>query len=265
MRNNNSVSVATKLFRRNIDFYLSDEDFPPIQHNTALKKISDDRIVKYVNKSICNPARSACKSTVSKRVSGNVYVSKPVQNSLISCDTSSNGNCVSKSKHVTVKYSCQRKPVYDNYVRPKNTVSGSNVCLNKSVKVSITRTSKNVCSGYVRTNSSVNGRSIRPSKPFSNGSVQLSKSVSKSIVCPSKPVSACITSQRKTDNVPLRSSNTASVCPTRPRNVNENIIDIIIFVDSTLSMVSSLLRYTVLKSFRFLICFCHILFINNFI
>ena len=36
--NNNSVSVATKLFPRNIDFYLSDEDFPPIQHNTALKK-----------------------------------------------------------------------------------------------------------------------------------------------------------------------------------------------------------------------------------
>ena len=108
-------------------------------------------------------------------------------------------------------------------MHPKNTVSGSNVCLNKSVKVSITRTSKNVCSGYVPTNSSVNGRSIRPSKPFSNGSVQLSKSVSKSIVC-----------------------------PIRPRNMNENIIDIIIFVDSTLSMVSSLLRYPVLKSFRFL-------------
>ena len=268
--NNNSVSVATKLFPRNIDFYLSDEDFPPIQHNTALKKISDDRIVKYVNKSICNPVRSVCKSTVSKRVSGNVHVSKPVKNSLISCNTSSNGNYVSKSKHVTVKRSCQRKPVYDNYVRPKNTVSGSNVCLNKSVKVSITRTSKNVCSGYVRTNSSVNGRSIRPSKPFSNGSVQLSKSVSKSIVCPSKPVSACIKSQRKTVNVPLRSSNTVSVCPTRPRNVNENIIDIIIFVDSTLSMVSSLLRYTVLKSFRFLIyvftifCLLTILYNNIF-
>ena len=250
--NNNSVSVATKLFPRNIDFYLSDEDFPPIQHNTALKKIPDDRIVKYVNKSICNPVRSVCKSTVCKRVSENVHVSKPVQNSLISCNTSRNGNYVSKSKHVTVKRSCQRKPVYDNYVRPKNTLSGSNVCLNKSVKASITRTSKNVCSGYVRTNSPVNGRSIRPSKAFSNGSVQLSKSVSKSIVCPSKLVSACIKSQRKTDNVPLRSSNTVSVCPTRPRNVNENIIDIIIFVDSTLSMVSSLLRHTVLKSFRFL-------------
>ena len=155
-------------------------------------------------------------------------------------------------------------------MRPKNTVSGSNVCLNKSVKVSITRTSKNVCSGYVRTNSSVNGRGIRPSKPFSNDSVQLSKSVSKSIVCPSKPVSTCIKSQRKTDNVPLRSSNTVSVCPTRPRNVNENIIDIIIFVDSTLSMVSSLLRYTVLKSFRFLIyvftifCLLTILYNNIF-
>ena len=150
-------------------------------------------------------------------------------------------------------------------MRPKNTVSGSNVCLNKSVKVSITRKSKKVCSGYVRTNSSVNGRSIRPSKSFSNGSVQISKSVSKSIVCPSKPVSACIKSQRKTDNVPLHSSNTVSVCPTCPRNVNENIIDIIIFVDTTLSMVNSSLRYTVLKSFRFLICFYHILFINNLI
>ena len=166
---------------------------------------------------------------------------------------SSNGNYVGKSKHVTVKRSCQRKPVYYNYVRPKNPVSGSNVCLNKSVKVSITRTSKNVCSSYVCINSSVNGCSIRPSKPFSNGSVQLSKSVSKSIVCPSKPVSACIKSQCKTDNVPLRSSNTVSVCPTCCRNVTKNIIDIIIFVDSTLSTVSGLLRYTVLKSFRFLI------------
>ena len=223
--NNNSVSVATNLFPRNIGFYLSDGDFPLIQHNTALKKISDDGIVKYVNKSICNPVKSVCKSTVSKRVGGNVHVSKPVKNSLISCNTSSNGNYVSKSKHVTVKRSCQRKPVYDNYVRPKNTVSGSNVCLNKSVRVSITGTSKNVCSGHVRTNSSVNGRSIRPSKTFSNGSVQLSKSVSKSIACPSKPVSACIKSQRKTVNVPLRSNNNVSVCPTRSRNVNENIID----------------------------------------
>ena len=76
---NNSVSVATELFPRNIDFYLSDEDFPPMQHNTALKKISDDRIVKYVNKSICNPVRCVCKSTVSKRVSENVHVSKPVK------------------------------------------------------------------------------------------------------------------------------------------------------------------------------------------
>ena len=166
--NNNSVSVATKSFPHNIDFYLSDEDFPPIQHNTALKKISDDPIVKYVNKSISNPVRSVCKSTVSKRVSGNVHVSKPVKNSLISCNTSSNGNYVSKSKHVTLKRSCQHKPVYDNYVPPKNTVSGSNVCLNKSVKVSITRTRKNVSSGYVCTNSFVNGCNIRPSKPFSN-------------------------------------------------------------------------------------------------
>ena len=204
MCNNNNVLVITKLFPHNIDFYLSDEDFPPIQHNKALKKISDGRIVKYVNKSICNPVRSVCKSTVSKCVSGNVHVSKPVKNSLISCNTSTNGNYFSKSKHVTVKCSCQRKSVYDNYVRPKNTVSGSNVYLNKSIKVSITRTSKNVCSGYVRTNSSVNGHSIYPSKPFSNGSVQLSKSVSKSIVCPSKLASACIKSQCKTDNVPLR-------------------------------------------------------------
>ena len=154
-------------------------------------------------------------------------------------------------------------------MRPKNTVSGSDVCLNKSVRVSITCTSKNVCSNYVRTNSSVNSCSIHPSKPFSNGSVQLSKSVSKSIVCPSKPVSACIKSQSKTVNVPLHSCNTVSVCPTRPRNVNENIIDII-FVDSTLSMVSSLLRYTVLKSFRFLIyvftifCLLTILYNNIF-
>ena len=117
--NNNSVSVATNLFPRNIDFYLSDKDFPPIQHDTALKKIPDGRIVKYVNKSICNPVRSVCKSTVSKRVSGNIHVSKPVKNSLISCNTSSNGNYVSKSKDVTIKRSCQRKPIYDNYVSKK--------------------------------------------------------------------------------------------------------------------------------------------------
>ena len=48
--NNNSVLAATNLFPLIINVYLSDEDFPPIQHNTALKKISDDRIVKYINK-----------------------------------------------------------------------------------------------------------------------------------------------------------------------------------------------------------------------
>ena len=42
------------------------KNFPPLQHNTTVKKISDNHTVEYINKSICNPVRSVCKSTVSK-------------------------------------------------------------------------------------------------------------------------------------------------------------------------------------------------------